>query len=124
MIMEEGKKEYIDFVYNGKVHKIVSAVHAVQSPLYHKYMKEGDMIRAHWLHIRPYIVPPYVIQARMDRIMLYEDHLAEMKRIKDMPTDLLCTEIEMEYGISIRDKSNARFNPFCFISRIFNIRKL
>lgn len=104
--MEEDRVEYMN--YRG--HKIAKTVYPKQSKEFYEALENGgDAYMAHMFHIPPYTVPWVLIQSRMRHIDLLEDHKEEMKRIGEMPKEVLECEFEAKYGVSMRNPKRKKF---------------
>lgn len=104
--MEINHTEYIE--YRG--HKIAKIVHQKQCKAYYDALKDKkDAYAVHHLYKPPYNVPMYIIQRKMRIIDLIENYKEEMKRIDEMPKEMLKCELEIKYGITLRKKKKKKF---------------
>ena len=75
--------------------KIKVMFYPKQCDLYYKYLKEGDMVAAHLLHLPPVYRTLESIQSEV-RMKELEDTLNyELKRIEETPNELLELELKL-----------------------------
>lgn len=103
--MEINHTEYIE--YRG--HKIAKIVHQKQCKEYYDALDRKDAYAVHHLYKPPYNVPTYIIKRQMQIIDLTENYKEEMKRIDEMPKEMLKCELEIKYGITLRKKKKKKF---------------
>jgi hypothetical protein len=84
---------------NYRGHEIQTVYYPEQCQEFHNAIKEGDCSKAYWLHIAPIYKSYEMIQSEVRMIDLVEDHKAEMKRIDEMPADMLLMEMKFKYGV-------------------------
>lgn len=96
---EEQQNEHIQRVTTRYCDKeITTAIIPEQAPEYHKALEEGDVLKAHLLHKPTWHKPYWMIESEMKFAQLEAEYKAELKRIEEMPTELLKAEMELRYG--------------------------
>ena len=78
--------------------EITTAIIPEQDPEFHKALEEGDSLKAHLLHKPTWHKPYWMIESEMKLAQLEAEHKAELKRIEEMPPELLKIEMELRYG--------------------------
>lgn len=78
--------------------EITTAVIPDQDPEFHKALEERDALKAHLLHKTTWHKPYWMIENEIKLAQLEAEHEAEIKRIEEMPTELLNIEMELRYG--------------------------
>ena len=78
--------------------EITTAIIPEQDPEFYKALEEGDSLKAHLLHKPTWHKPYWMIESEMKLAQLEAEHKAELKRIEEMPPELLKIEMELRYG--------------------------
>lgn len=78
--------------------EITIAIIPEQDPEFHKALEEKDAPKAHLLHKPTWHKPYWMIESEMKFAQLESEYKAELKRIEEMPPELLKIEMELRYG--------------------------
>ena len=82
---------------NGTDYEIKDVIHQKQDPEFYEALEKKDAYLANILFKPPTIIPYWMIKSRIDSIVLYENHKAELKRIEEMSPEMLQIEIELKF---------------------------
>ena len=78
--------------------EITIAIIPEQDPEFHKALEEKDGLKAHLLHKPTWHKPYWMIESEMKFAQLESEYKAELKRIEEIPPELLKIEMELRYG--------------------------
>lgn len=68
-----------------------------QSKEFYEALERKDVCAAHLFFVTEPVTPLYILKARAESKALWENYKAEIKRVEEMPADMLKVEIELGF---------------------------